>query len=240
MTHANGTLAEQDYDAAGRGSAVRNLGADRAVISIFTYSYDAAGNRTGVAEANGDRVTWSYDETSQLTREQRAGDHAYDVTYSYDPVGNRLTQVSSSATTTYSYDAANELSTSEDSTGLTTFSYDANGNTTGELRPNGDRVTYSWDGENRLTQMELPAGVVNTFALDGQGKRRSIGEGQGVRSLVWDRENIVAEADNAGATVAAYTLAPAAYGHLVSQRRSGASSFHHYDALGSTAQLTGG
>ena len=69
--------------------------------------------------------------------------------------------------------------------------------------------------------MELPAGVVNTFALDGEGKRRSIGEGQGVRSLVWDRENIVAEADNAGATVARYTLAPAAYGHLVSQRRSG-------------------
>ena len=57
MTHAHGTLAEQDYDAAGRGSAVRNLAADRAVISIFTYSYDAAGNRTGVAEANGHRVT---------------------------------------------------------------------------------------------------------------------------------------------------------------------------------------
>jgi len=60
-----------------------------------------------------------------------------------------------------------------------------------------------------------------------------------VRSLVWDRENILAEA-GAGGTVAAYTLAPAAYGQLVSQRRSGASSFHHYDALGSTAQLTGG
>jgi len=60
-----------------------------------------------------------------------------------------------------------------------------------------------------------------------------------VRSLLWDRENIVAEVGDGG-TVAAYTLAPAAYGHLVSQRRSGASSFHHYDALGSTAQLTGG
>ncbi len=43
------------------------------VLSVFTYTYDNAGNRTAVAEANGDRVTWSYDAASQLLREQRGG-----------------------------------------------------------------------------------------------------------------------------------------------------------------------
>ena len=49
-------------------TALRNLKSDLSVISVFTYSYDTIGNRTGVQEANGDLVTWSYDETYQLTR----------------------------------------------------------------------------------------------------------------------------------------------------------------------------
>jgi len=239
MTHANASLAEHDYDAAGRISALRNLKSDRSAISVFTYSYDAIGNRTGVQEASGDLVTWSYDETYQLTREQRSGGNAYDTTYTYDPVGNRLTQVSSGATTTYSYDAANELLTSEDASGVTTYTYDANGNTTGEIRPNSDRVTYTWDIENHLTKAELPSSVVNTITLDGEGKRRSIEDSDGLRKLIWDLENILAETDSSNSTIARYTLAPEVYGALVSQRRSGATSFHHYDALGSTHKLTG-
>jgi len=65
----------------------------------------AVGNRLAVAEANGDLATWSYDETYQLTRERRSGANAYDTTYTYDGVGNRLTKVESGAITTYSCDA---------------------------------------------------------------------------------------------------------------------------------------
>jgi RHS repeat-associated protein len=60
------------------------------------------------------------------------------------------------------------------------------------------------------------------------------------------RENVLAETDSGGSTVARYTLGPELYGALVSQRRSGATSFHHgvhpersrRDALGSTRQLS--
>ena len=238
MTHGNLSVAEHDYDAGGRLTALRNLKSDRSVISIFTYSYDSVGNRTGVEEANGDLVTWSYDEAYQLTREERSGDNAYDTTFTYDGVGNRLTQVSSGAPTTYVYDAANELTTSEDASGATTFTYDGNGNTTGEIRPNADRVTYTWDIENHLTKVELPSDVVNTITLDGDGKRRSIEDSDGLRNIIWDAENILAEVDSGGATVAQYTMAPEMFGELVSQRRSGATSFHHFDALGSTNKLT--
>jgi len=240
MTLGNGALAQHEYDAARRLTALRNLKSDLSVISIFTYSYDAVGNRSGVAEANGDRVTWSYDEAYQLTREQRSGANSYDITYTYDGLGNRLTKIESGAVTTYAYDAANELSTAEDNTGLTTFTYDANGNTTGEIRPNADRVTYTWDIENHLTKVELPSAVVNTITLDGDGKRRRIEDSAGLRNIIWDMENIVAELDSGNATLAQYTLAPEGYGALISQRRSGSSSFHHFDALGSTDRLTDG
>ena len=238
MTYANGAIAEYDYDGASRLTALRNLKADRSALSIFTYTYDAVGNRTRVEEANGDVVTYSYDEIYQLTRERRSGANAYDTTYTYDAVGNRLTKEEGGAITTYSYDAANQLGYFEDNAGRTTYSYDANGNTSLELRPNGDRVTYTWDIENRQTKVELPTSVVNTITLDGDGKRRTIEDSAGLRKLIWDAENILLETDLNNATAAAYTLAPENYGALISQRRSGATSFNHFDALGSTNKLT--
>jgi hypothetical protein len=53
---------------------VRNRRSDG--TAIFTYAYDDVGNGTAVAEANGDRVTWSCDNTYQLTREQLSGANA--------------------------------------------------------------------------------------------------------------------------------------------------------------------
>jgi len=237
MTYGNGAIAETDFDSAGRTAALRNLKADRSVLSIFTYSYDNAGNRTAVAEANGDRVTWSYDEIYQLTREQRSGANAYDITYSYDAVGNRLSKLEGGTTTTYSYDAANQLNVEVTPSARTTYAYDANGNTQ-VTNAAGSLTTYAWDIENHLTVAQLPAGGRTTATYDGQGNRRSYHDSGGLRSILWDGENILIEADSGGSTVARYTMAPQLYGSLISQRRSGATSFHHFDALGSTRALT--
>ena len=49
---------------------------------------------------------------------------------------------------------------------------------------------------------------------------------------------MLAETDANGTTQAAYTQTPDTYGALISQRRSNASSFFDFDALGSTMELT--
>jgi uncharacterized protein RhaS with RHS repeats len=157
MTHGNASIAESDYDTGGRLTAVRNLKSDRSVISIFTYSYDNGGNRTAVAEASGDLVTWSCDNTYQLTREQRSGANAYDVTFTYDGVGNRLTKLEGGTITSYSYDAANQLNYEYTPSQRTTYSYDANGNTA-LVNAGGSLTTNAWDIENHLTIVQLPAG----------------------------------------------------------------------------------
>jgi hypothetical protein len=56
----------------------------------------------------------------------------------------------------------------------------------------------------------------------------------------WDEleDNIVEEFDDAGSTIADYTTEPDHFGNVISQHRSGQSSFFHFDALGSTLAVT--
>jgi RHS repeat-associated protein len=49
---------------------------------------------------------------------------------------------------------------------------------------------------------------------------------------------MVVETDGADAVQAVYSLEPAGYGNLVSQRRGATTSFYHFDGLGSTDRLS--
>lgn len=75
---------------------------------------------------------------------------------------------------------------------------------------------------------------------DATGLRRQKQEGGGVAKFVWDGANVLLETDAGGTTQSAYTLTGEQYGDLLSQRRDDASSFYHFDALGSTTELTDG
>jgi RHS repeat-associated protein len=55
---------------------------------------------------------------------------------------------------------------------------------------------------------------------------------------IWDEQNYLAEADGNDNINVVYTNEPQQYGNLVSTRISGTTSYHHFDALGSTRQLT--
>src|SRR5207302_7466238 len=55
---------------------------------------------------------------------------------------------------------------------------------------------------------------------------------------IWDEQNYLAEADGNDAIQTVYTNEPQQYGNLISSRIAGTTSYHHFDALGSTRQLT--
>ena len=109
---------------------------------------------------------------------------------------------------------ASELLTPEHDAGLITFTYDANGNTAAELRPNGDRVTYTWDIENMCVGIALPNGALNTFAYDGDLKRRQAEDSSGLAKFINDLENVLLETDSGGTTQVMYTLEPKTYRNL--------------------------
>jgi len=107
------------------------------------------GDRTSATEASGRTLSWSYDGVNRLTNESVAQDPAGrngSVSYTLDPVGNRLAAASTlpgvaSSAATYS---ADDL--------LSTESYDLNGNV---LSTGGKSFTY--DSENPLVAMNRGA-----------------------------------------------------------------------------------
>src|SRR5438105_11657324 len=59
-----------------------------------------------------------------------------------------------------------------------------------------------------------------------------------VTKYIWDEQTYLAESDGADAINVVYTTEPQEFGSLIGSRISGASSYHHFDAIGSTRQLT--
>jgi len=57
-------------------------------------------------------------------------------------------------------------------------------------------------------------------------------------NYIWDEQNYLAETDGSNVVQTVYTNEPQQYGNLVSSRISGTTSYHHFDAIGSTRQLT--
>ena len=128
-----------------------------------------------------------------MTNEQRSGANSYNISYTYDPVGNRTLLLNSGAPTTSTYNAANELATSQTSAGVTTSTYDGDGNLLTSLAPGNQWTTNTWDGENRLTQVALPSGIVDTFTYNGDGQRVQKQDSTGTTKHVWDGQNILLE-----------------------------------------------
>lgn len=94
------------------------------------------------------------------------------TSYSYDPVGNRLTQVRGS-TTSYAYDRADRITAA----GATTITVNANGNTTAK-----GAESFTYNQPNRLKTATV-GGATETYVYDGDGVRfsRQVGAGSPIR-----------------------------------------------------------
>ena len=237
LTYANTATVTYAYDAASRTTGVRNAKSDGTAIAGFVYTLDDAGNPTGMVLSNGDRVTWTYDSLNRLTREQRDGANAYDITYTYDSTSNRLTKLASGTTRTYSYDNADALLTENAGGTLTTYTWDDSGNNT-LVQAAGGVTTMAWDGEDRLSAIQLPGAsvVTNTYGFDGLRRKR---EDAGTTKYLSDDQRLLLESDGSDVTQALYTSSLGAYGNVVSQRRSSTSNYLHPDHLGTIWSVTG-
>jgi len=144
--------------------------------------------------------------------------------YGYDPVGNRL------GTTV---DAGNRLL--ED--GSYIYSYDANGNLIQKTsKATMATTTYTYDSENRLTQVSGP-GMLVSYRYDPFGRRIEKDVNGAITRYVYDNEDIRLEYDGANQLVASYTHGPGIDEPLVMERGS-QSYFYHVDGLGSVTAIT--
>jgi RHS repeat-associated protein len=242
LTLANNATVTYSYDSASRTTGVRNAQSGGTAISGFVYTRDNVGNPTAVTLANGDLMTFTYDDNHRLTREQRSGANAYDITYSFDAVGNRTTKVTGGVTTTFTYNEGDQLTVQNAGGTLTTFSFDAAGNNT-VVNAAGTRTTYTWDMADRVAGIALSGGALITMAYSASGLRRQRQDGSGTVKYLWDGQVPLMETDGDGTTAAKYTSgtgvpAGGGYGPIVSQRRGNTSRFFHPNDLGTFDTLT--
>ena len=233
LTRPNGVGTSYSYDTLSRLLSVLHNGGG--LPGSTSYSYDAAGNRltkTAVQEASPNPVSvlsqFSYDNIYELTQAVVGGTVAEG--YSYDAVGNRLT---SAGPTSYNYNVSNELT----STSAATYQHDNNGNSTSKTDTNGT-TSYSWDYENRLTQLTLPGqGGTVYFNYDPFGRRIRKSSASGTTIYAYDGANVTEELNSSGIVTADYTQS-AGIDEPLAMYRGAATSYYHADGLGSITSLT--
>jgi RHS repeat-associated protein len=163
----NGYVETRTYDRAGRLIDVENK-QGATTLSKFAITPDPVGNPLSVVRtgALAQTQTYEYDNMDRLTSvcfqagNCQGGSDRF-IRWTYDGVGNRLTESRPTDTTSYTYNVADELTQA----GPTSYTYDQNGN---ELTAGSGSFTY--DLANRLKTTTLGS-TTATYAYDGDGKR---------------------------------------------------------------------
>ena len=149
------------------------------------YAYDANGNRTSLKKRDGTVLTYNYDALNRVTSKvvpQRAGLPATDarsVFTTYDLQGHVLAAQFDSVGgegITNSFDALGRQLTSTltmDGVSRTlAYQYDNDGNRTRVTHPDGQYVTYNYDGLDRPTSITTSAGTTPaSFSYNPDGTR---------------------------------------------------------------------
>jgi RHS repeat-associated protein len=229
MTRPNGVNTNYNYDGLSRLLSVLHQVGTSTPLDGATYTYDNAGNRlTRQNKRTNATTNYGYDSIYQLT--SATGDST--ESYSYDPVGNRL---SSMGVPNYTVNSSNELT----STSNATYTYDANGNIVTKIDSSGS-TGYNWDFENRLTSVVLP-GTGGTVSLkyDPFGRRIQKTSNVGTGNYVYDSADLLEEVNPTGVVIARYTMG-SGIDQPMAMVRGGSTSFYHSDGLGSITGLTDG
>ena len=243
VSYPNGTTAEQTYDAAGRIATLWNR-QFAATVSRFGYQYDQNGNRTEQTEehsgASVETTTYSYDAADRL---ETVVYPEKTVVYSYDAVGNRLTEQATDADSAVVLDRSYTYNPRQQLTGLTdaldptksvTYTYDLNGNQTGRQTGAGDTTTFAFDTLDRMIRVEDNSGPVGTYTYDPDGLRIEKLTANGTARYVYDDLAVLTRGDADGVTK--YTYGP---DRLLSvDDPTEGKAFYLQDALGSVVNLT--
>jgi RHS repeat-associated protein len=236
LPSANGHVETRVYDRSGRVTEVKNQ-KGTTVLSKFALTLDPVGNPTTSVRTGGVSQTQvhTYDVNNRIlsTCFQAAtcpvGSAAL-VTWTYDKVGNRLTEKRSSTTVTSTFNTADQLTAA----GSTSYTYDSNGN---QLTA-GTR-TFTYDLANRL-KTTGSGSTTTTYTYDGDGVRQQASTGTAASAktnFVWDvnqpNAQVALERNGSNTLQRQYI-----YGLKRIRQTVGTASYFHTDQLGSVTNTT--
>lgn len=243
VKYPNGSRADHTYDGAGRLQLLVNS-QNNVTVSSFEYGFDANGNRIRQVETNGgaaETTTYLYDDADRL-KEVTYPDKK--VTYTYDNVANRLSEVTRAvpdnavlSTKSFTYDDRDRLVSLTDlgnATASATFDYDDNGNQT--RRTQGGVVTdLLYDVRDKLVEVRRGGLLLEAYAYDYQGLRIRKSGPEGVFRFIYDQDSILLQTDDAGNTISKYDYGPDRLLSLANVTEG--RQFYLFDGLGSVTNL---
>ena len=173
-----GHVVDRSYDAVG------NLTQTKAYARPVTWPSNQALSGIVIATDPLDRtVSYGYDQLNRRTSQVDAEN--YLTAWTYDAVGNQLTQIryqdktdlqtaSKQQKTSYTYDQLNRVTSMTSPIGMvTTYGYDSLGNRTSMIEASGTALarttTFEFDAANRLVKQKNAEGVFTKFDLDENG-----------------------------------------------------------------------
>lgn len=233
-TAANGVKTDVSYNTRGWPTNIAHLNAANSTLLSFAQTFTAAGRRASVTELNGAVESYGYDTRGRLISVNRTGSGAYSQSYTYDDVGNRLTNTLGGVTTNYVYDNNDRLL----SAGGDSYSYDGNSNLTRKTGASGN-TQYAYDEEDRLNWVNK-GGVVSQYRYDADGARVERTVGSQVTKFLVDGRNptgfdqVLEERSAASALNARFTQGS----RVLTQTRGGTTHALLGDGLGSVRALT--
>lgn len=239
---ANGNVETRSYDRDGRLTGVTSK-KGTTTLSSFTQAFDVASNPiSGTMVSGGTTVNtaYTYDAASRLTKAcwttSCTNSTAY-AAYTYDGVGNRLTEnrvgIATPGSTTYTYNNADQLTTTKIGTTTTSYGYDLNGNqTTAGAR------TSIFDLANRL-KSTTASGTTTAFTYDGDGNRATTKVGNTTTKQVWNVAGpvpqLALELDSSNKLLSRYTNAT---GIPLALNTSAGTNTYSHDLQGSISDVT--
>jgi RHS repeat-associated protein len=236
LPSGNGYVETRTYDRAGRLTDVKNAKAG-ATLSEFAVTTDAVGNPTTVVRSGAvtSTTTYGYDANDRLTSvcflANCPGGSDPFIRWTYDAVGNRLTEARPTGTTNYTYNNADQMTQA----GSTAYTYDQNGNE----KTAGSR-TFTYDLANRLIST-TSGSTTTTYTYDGDGNRLQASTGAQASkktNYLWDVQGtlpqMALERDGSNALLRRYV-----YGaRRIFMTTGGSNYYYHYDNSGSVANVT--
>jgi RHS repeat-associated protein len=235
QTDANGHITTWTYDSLGRKlSRTLPLG----MTETFVYD-NQTGNLLSKTDFNGQTTTFSYNpNNSQLLSINYADGRV--ESFTYDVLGNRLSQTFSDGTSTYSYDNRHRLVKEvKHNNAVLEYGYDSAGNRTlfKFTPPNGTvaQVQYQYDALSRL-QKVIANNSETTYSYDPVGNRQQVSYPNSTYTqYVYDRLNRLTslkarKLDNSLLASYQYTLAPTGHRTQVVEQ-SGRVVDYTYDDL---------
>jgi RHS repeat-associated protein len=251
ITFPNGQARSYTYDDQGRLLQLGNTHPTAGNVATYTYGYDTD-FATGAPTMKGQRVSltadvasqglasaltrYFYDPLYQLTRVEYPSAAPFNGevhSWTYDAIGNRLTNTVNGTTGTYTYrklgtNPKNWQRLIRDPSSTQDYELDDSGN----LISRADGYRLSWDWASRLTG--ITGTITGSYVYDYQGRRATKTMGGATTSYTYEGLNPIRES---GGVTTDYLFGPGVDEPLA-MARSSAISYYVVDGLGSVSLIT--